>query len=283
VKYVKKTVLITDVDNTLFDWQDIWFQCFSTMANEAMRISGVDPDTFYAQASTIHQKYGTSEYAFLLEEMPVLREKFGTDVLAHMSPAIDAFRAKRREVLKLYDGVQETLSELRQSGVLLVAYTESQAYYTNYRFRKLGLDALIDCLYSPPDHDLPASTDVIRAYSPETYELSRTRHFHTPPNELKPNPDILLSIISDVGAVPDEAVYIGDSKLKDVFMAQEAGVMDAYAEYGAARHPEQYGLLKKVTHWTKEMVEREMHSDKPGAVVPSFACKTSFSEILQLF
>jgi predicted HAD superfamily phosphohydrolase YqeG len=28
---VKKRVLITDVDNTLLDWQDLWYQTFSAM------------------------------------------------------------------------------------------------------------------------------------------------------------------------------------------------------------------------------------------------------------
>ena len=102
---MKKRVLITDVDNTLFDWQEIWFECFSTLANEAMRISGIGPEKFYAEASVIHQKYGTSEYAFLLEEMPSIKAQYGDKALDVLAPAIEAFRLKRRSVLKLYDGV----------------------------------------------------------------------------------------------------------------------------------------------------------------------------------
>jgi phosphoglycolate phosphatase len=283
VSAVKKRVLITDVDNTLFDWQEIWFECFSAMADEAIRISGIKPDIFYAEASVIHQKYGTSEYAFLLEEMPSLKNKFGDKVLEILSPAIDAFRIKRRAVLKLYDGVKDTLIKLRDNGVQIVAYTESQAFYTGYRFRKLGLDHLIDLLYSPPDHDLPASPDSLRHYPSDSYHLAKTQHHHTPPNELKPNPDILLSIIRDIGVDKDEVAYIGDSKLKDVFMAQKAGVLDVYAEYGAARHPERYDLLKKVTHWTPEMMERERQSEVPGAIVPTVICAQSFSEVLEVF
>jgi phosphoglycolate phosphatase-like HAD superfamily hydrolase len=280
---VQKSVLITDVDNTLFDWQEIWFECFSALADEAMRISGIEPEKFYAEASIIHQKYGTSEYAFLLEEMPSLRSQYGDRVLEVLAPAIDAFRAKRRLVLKLYGGVEDTLIQLKASGIKIVAYTESQAYYTGYRFRKLGLDHLIDFLYSPPDHDLPASPENLRYYPSDTYQLAMTEHRHTPPNELKPNPDILLSIIRDIGADKGEVAYIGDSKLKDVFMAQQAGVLDVYAEYGAARHPERYDLLKKVTHWTPEMVERERQSEIPGAVNPTVVCSQSFSEISEVF
>lgn len=40
----KKTVLITDVDNTLLDWQELWFQSFSAMIDSVIEISGVARD-----------------------------------------------------------------------------------------------------------------------------------------------------------------------------------------------------------------------------------------------
>ena len=70
---VQKRVLITDVDNTLLDWQDLWYQTFSAMIGKVIEISGVDPDTLYAECSVIHQKYGTSEYSRLLGELPAFK------------------------------------------------------------------------------------------------------------------------------------------------------------------------------------------------------------------
>jgi len=40
-------------------------------------------------------------------------------------------------------------------------------------------------------------------------------------------------------------------------MAQRAKVADVYADYGNRYPPEQYELLKEVTHWTAGDVERE--------------------------
>ena len=37
----KKSALITDLDNTLFDWVEIWINCFSSMLEEIVKISGV--------------------------------------------------------------------------------------------------------------------------------------------------------------------------------------------------------------------------------------------------
>ncbi len=107
-----KTMLITDVDNTLLDWVDIWYRSFSAMLHEVSRILDIPESDLYQSISKIHQKYGTSEYAFLLEELPEARDRFGDNIVKEMQPAIDAFRDARRLSLKLYPDVMETL-ELR--------------------------------------------------------------------------------------------------------------------------------------------------------------------------
>ncbi|MCP1213779.1 HAD family hydrolase [Acetobacter okinawensis] len=280
---MQKSVLITDVDNTLLDWQDLWYQTFSGMMDKVLDISGVDSETLYAEVRVIHQKYGTSEYSHLLEELPSLRARYGDEVLTVMAPAIDAFRAARRRALALYPTVADTLATLKRKGVRIVAFTESKAFYTNYRFRKLGLDGLVDVLYSPEDHSVPEEMVATRHYDSDTYAFKHTIHHYTPAGEMKPNPDILLDIVKDLGVSVDEVVYIGDNLLKDVFMAQQAGITDVHAAYGSSQHKSEYELLRKVTHWTPEMVERERAALKPGSIVPSHELVENFAQILPLF
>ena len=55
---MRKRVLITDVDNTLLDWQDLWYQTFSAMIGKVIEISGVDQETLYAECSVIYQNMG---------------------------------------------------------------------------------------------------------------------------------------------------------------------------------------------------------------------------------
>ncbi|GBQ62633.1 hypothetical protein AA103196_0360 [Ameyamaea chiangmaiensis NBRC 103196] len=283
MEFVKKRVLITDVDNTLLDWQNLWYETFSAMTQKVLEISGVDPNELYAQCSVVHQKYGTSEYSRLLEELPCLRQLYGDDVVTVMAPAIDSFRAARRRVLQLYPTVEDTLKALKASGVFIAAFTESKAFYTGYRFRKLGLDGLIDYLYSPADHSMPDGTAGARFYEPESYSFKHTVHHYTPEGEVKPNPDILVQIIADLGAAIDEVVYVGDNILKDVLMAQQAGVTDVHALYGASQHKPEYELLRKVTHWTPEMVERERRALKPGGLMATHVLEKEFAQILPLF
>jgi phosphoglycolate phosphatase-like HAD superfamily hydrolase len=113
--------------------------------------------------------------------------------------------------------------------------------------------------------------------------LKNTIHHFTPRGELKPNPSLLLDIIEDLSAKVEEVIYVGDNMLKDVWMAQQAGVTDVFAAYGASQHKPEYELLRKVTHWTPEMVARERQALQPGQIQPSHTLENSFNELLPLF
>ena len=104
---------------------------------------------------------------------------------------------------------------------------------------------------------------------------------------MKPNPALLLHIINEIGAAPEECLYIGDSKMKDIAMAQDAGVTDVFAEYGVSHFNDKkdirYDLLRDVTHWTDEDVEREKKINSNRRLVsPSFVVN-KFSEIIPFF
>lgn len=278
-------MLVTDLDNTLWDWVEIWHRSFSALLDKIVEISGADRSSLEDEIRAVHRRHGTSEYAFLIESLPTLQRIHNeADLGVIYEPAIRAYRSARTNALRLYPGVLPALQSLVKTGTLLIGYTESMSFYTNYRLRNTELDQVLDYLYSPEDHDLPRdlTAEEIRQYPKEHYELAKTEHRHTPTGELKPNPRLLLDIIADVGANPSQCVYVGDSKMKDIAMAKAAGIDDVWAEYGTAQHREDYDLLRRVTHWTAEEVQRERDLMESGSVVPSHAIQR-FDEILHLF
>ena len=175
----------------------------------------------------------------------------------------------------MYPGVMDTLIRLRERGTRLVAYTESMEFYSMIRMKKLGLDGVIDVLWSPADHPLPEGYERRHAF-----EITAQRF--TPAGELKPNPKVLLDIIAAQGETPDATVYVGDNLLKDIAMAQSADVAGIYAAYGAAQETEGYACLKRVTHWTPEEVSREQEVIDRDEVVPAYTLN-SFADILGMF
>src|SRR6266536_4522407 len=153
---IEASVLVTDLDNTLWDWLAIWHASFSALINVLTREGGLDRERLLAEAHEVHRRHGTSEYTRLLDELPSfagLGEKRDTSGLREA--AITASQKAREQSLSLYPSVEETLASIHEAGTLIVAYTESMAWVTSQRIRKLGLDGVIDFLYSSPDHDFP--------------------------------------------------------------------------------------------------------------------------------
>ncbi len=288
-KNPKIKTVITDLDNTLFDWVGIWHASFEALLKNLVKISGISEETLKKEIKAIHQKHGTSEYTFLIEEIPSLQKLHPNEDLSVIyDEAIHAYRSARKKILSLYPKVEETLKILKQSNVLIVGYTESMAFYTNLRVRSLNLDGALDFLYSPKDHDFPKdqTREAIRQLPSQDYDLKKTIHRNTPPGELKPNPAVLLDIIKEVEADPKKTLYIGDSKFKDIEMAQEAGVYSAWASYGSADKRPEYDLLREVTHWNDEDVEKERKyeaSIKGKELNPTAVLVKDFGEILDYF
>jgi len=280
-------VLVTDLDNTLWDWFDAWYQSFSAMLARLTALSGVPRVELEREIRAIHQVQGTTEYSWLVREVPALVAAAApNDPAVVFDEAVHVLNSRRKAATKLYPGVRSALDELKSLGVTIVAYTESIAYWTEWRVRHTGLDGVIDVLYSAPDHDWPTGVTAaeVRMLPPSEYGLRKTRHRHVPRGVLKPSVEILHSILNEQGFKPEQAAYIGDSLMKDIVMAQQAGVLDAHAEYGQVQTKNEYDLLRRVSHWSDEDVAREREiSRSAGAVIPTIVCHHSFAEVVPLF
>jgi FMN phosphatase YigB (HAD superfamily) len=213
---------------------------------------------------------------------PILNGRPADEVFA---AAIESYRQQRRKHLKLYPTVAETLLKVKGRGCRIVGYTELMAFYSNYRVRRLGLDGVLDYVFCPEDHVLPEgiSLEDIRRYPAGHYELTYSKQHFTPKGSKKPDIEVLDAIISDLGLEKAECVYVGDNLTKDVTMAQDCGVEDAWAEYGQAHKRPEYKLLQEVTHWTPEEVEREQKIKEREHVHPSHTLEGTFSELLDIF
>jgi phosphoglycolate phosphatase-like HAD superfamily hydrolase len=283
----KVSLLVTDLDNTLWDWFEIWYGSFSALLEKVVSISRIPQAELEPEIRKLHQKRGTSEYSYLIGELAPLRTLHGenADLQVIYADAFEAAREARENVMRLYPGVLETLTAIHEQGTVIAGYTESLAFVTAARVKKLGLDGVIDVLYSPPDHDFPdgvSAADLRRQDDSSAYELQHTEHRHTPPGHLKPSPDVLKGIVKEL-ANGNAVAYVGDSLMKDIAMAQDVGVLDVYAEYGQVQNLPEYALLQRVSHWTEADVQREREIKERPHVEPSYSLVKSFAEILQFF
>ena len=122
----------------------------------------------------------------------------------------------------------------------------------------------------------------IRKYPASYYELKYILQERTPKGSTKPDAEVLESIVADLNLSKADCIYVGDGPYKDVRMAQDAGIDDFLAEYGKAQDRAEYQLLRDVTHWTNDDVEREKRI-RARDVDARYRLVNSFSELLGIF
>jgi FMN phosphatase YigB (HAD superfamily) len=247
-------LLVTDLDNTLYDWVTFFAESFTAMIDSALPIIGTDRERLLDDLKKVHQRYHNSEQPFALLEAECVQKQFPglsrQELALKFDPAFHSFNVARNEHLKLYPGVLATLEAIQRSGCRIVAHTEATIVNAQFRLVKLGLTPFIHKLYaaehlgeSHPHRNVPQTPGV---------EQVRVLRIH----ERKPDPSVLLEICGDADAKPSETLYVGDSIARDIGMANAAGVHSAWARYGTLYNKDYWGKLVRITHWTEEDVRR---------------------------
>jgi FMN phosphatase YigB (HAD superfamily) len=283
---MRTKLVILDLDNTLYDWTGYYIPSFLAMVAELGKITGLDLEKLKASFKQVHERHHTTEYSFSIEELDVLRD-IDKDLstaqkLQKYDAAIHAFRKKRLELLRLYEGVAETLKWLKEQDCRIAALTDTTEFYGARRLRQLGIEQHFDVICATRDHGIPAGVDPseVRSYGDsERYETSIPSVVATE-GIRKPQVELIRMILRSTDVEADEAVMVGDSLYRDIKMAQTAGVWDVYARYGNTTSPDLYKELLKITCWTKEEVA-EYERLTADVVNPTFVID-SFSELIKV-
>lgn len=278
--------IVTDLDDTIWDWLRMWYNSFEPYLNRISKEFNVDISTLKKDFKAIHQKYSSTEASFIHQELTCItqeqKNKFDKPNLNEKSILHEYYSLKKHNLF-LYDGVKESLKKLKEKGVIIVGFTESNTFFTKYRIKHLELDGLIDYIYAPIDTGVPNS--VYRHYNEDYWEPEITEIRYLSKGTIKPAPEILDIILRDFKAKKENTIYIGDKLDKDVSMANMAEIDSVYAKYGDKIDSDKYQLLRDVTHWTVEDVEREklfkkQHNETPLA---KYILEKSFDELFKLF
>lgn len=278
----KIRLVVTDLDNTLYDWVTFFVGSFYEMLSVAAVQLDVPEELLAEDMKAVHQRHHNSEQPFGLLEAESVLKKYGhlgrKDIAKAMDDAFHAFNSKRKELLRLYPGVAEGLARLRHSAVV-VGHTEATVPNALFRLEALAIAENFEKLYavepSGDGHPDPERAGAGLAALPVRY-LSH--------NERKPDPRVLADICNDFSVGPAETLYVGDSISRDIGMAQEAGVWSAWARYGTRYDQAEWARLVKVTHWTAEDVRRaEAARERYGDAKPDAVLEESFSELFEHF
>lgn len=278
---MSRLLLVTDLDNTLWDWVEAFSQAFGALVQGVVEITGLPRAELLQAYRVLHQRHGDIERPFATLELPCVQERLGTTdpvaLHAALAPAFSAFAVARAHALRPYPGVVSTLRALQEQGVVVVGHTQSPALNASDRLTRLGLWPHLRRLYAL-DMPVPPHPTRGRTWSPRHHPKLQL----VPPDERKPNPALLRRICTVEGFAPSQALYVGDSLSRDVAMACRAGVCAAWARYGTRHSPHAWALLTAVTHWTEADVAREAANQRAAAGVQAHAVLDSYSDVLPL-
>lgn len=250
-------LVVTDLDNTLYDWVAYFVPAFYEMVTTAAEILHISTDLLLDDLQAIHRRHGNSEHPFALLETEIVRKLYPNASLEERSKILDgaflAFNRSRKQTLKLYPGIYDTLQFITSQGAALVAYTEAPSINALHRIRFLGITPFFSGVYAPKSSGVQHPN--VRQTNPLDQEIRLLRPLQS--GHRKPAPDVLLEICKDWQVPPTQTLYIGDSLTRDIGMAKAANTIGAWARYGTGHDPELWKKLVRVTHWTSEDVKRE--------------------------
>ena len=265
-----KKLIITDLDDTLYDWIGFFIPAFYALVDELVSITGIDKTVLLSEYKERHQYYGSVEYPFVTLSLPSIKKKYNSlsenELKLTLNEAFHKFNSIRKRKLTLFDGVEETLKALSEQGISIVGYTESQPENGFYRLKRLGVSQYFNKVYmSTTKYKTPFPLD-------ETIKTVDTK---------KPDKELLIKICRSEGFTEDETIYIGDSLTKDIYMANSAGITSVLVKYEKEPN-DYYQKLVEITSWTDEDFEREAKLKKECQkknIHPNFVIN-KFSDLL---
>lgn len=195
--------LITDLDNTLYD--------FSYAQHEACRAVirmiglGCVDDLI---STLLFSPHGVENHAAISDYLLTLGIIDQGSVLS----ACTVYEQTKKESIRAYPGVVETIIRLYHAGITIAAVTNAGSDHARKRIAWIDLEPYIHILISP--------------------DISGLR---------KPDPAVYLAAAEQMALSPSLICVIGDNRVNDIAPALSLGMFAVYARYGDRLPPEYAG------------------------------------------
>jgi phosphoglycolate phosphatase len=301
-------IVITDLDNTLWDWHEIYVRAYMKMFDSLVQYTKekklqLDKDLLFKQIRAVHLEHKDSEYPLSILHTQVIKDLFKTNELNKLKkickePFLKSFEQAHHAGLEasLYGNIHETLLKIQESGIKIVAYTDAKIYAVLRRLGHYKLFDVFDMIVCRKLHDnLQGPAE--RYYRSMIHNAGGHNYLDGKILQIdggfcKPRPETLGYIIEELqkkyknlsNLHPREIVYVGDSLRRDIFMVNTFNQKNAYnhphdrmtaiyAEYGVVEyahsdHTEMYEFLRKISFWDPKDEEDEIAKQKAEAQSP---------------
>ena len=271
------TVLITDLDNTLYNLIDFFGPSFRAMVHALSKTFNIIEEDLIYDFKTVFVKRESLEYSFSVQELELVENLPYEEVFNMIRVAKGAFKRSRDKYLFPYPTVKETLEWLRNEGILIIGCSNAPSYHAEIRLKQLHLDRFFYGLAARKELEVPTNryteaihNNILQGKYKSAHIKKRWSFEQT---QMKPNNYAYLTILNDLGVKPCNAYIIGDSIVKDIEPAIRIGAIGIWAKYGGIFKQKNIDTVLKMTNWSeadKKKVFLEKHNE-PEIVVNSFS------------
>jgi phosphoglycolate phosphatase-like HAD superfamily hydrolase len=231
---------IWDGDNTIWNWMGYAVPAYEAMCSTIAEISGKSFDETAEAMKQFYSIKGTLEDEALIQGLHVAGffahlENFDLENCILKSQS--AFSKVRREKLKVYQGIPETIKTLNENSLRQIVVTDATRRQAQARLRFSKLEKYFDGIYSMKSAVVPNLPEKFR-YESE----SRVPQFDLPHE--KPHVDLERILKMTREEIRQKVAIIGDNMAKDMGLAMAYDCLGIHAAYGAST-PDLIGRISK--------------------------------------
>ncbi len=244
--------VIWDADNTLWDWMSYAVPAYEAMCNALAVYAGKSPDETAAAMKVFYTLKGT------LEDEGLVQGLVSAGFFAHMSNfnleeavhiAKISFSQEREKHLKLYPGVFEAVTKVRQRVKQQIVLTDATGHQAPRRLMRSGLSGYFNAIHSmaiPLVDNIPE-----RLRRPRSYGIDIPHHILS---EEKPhiNLETLLGMTRE--EIEKRVAIIGDNDAKDMELARLYRCLGVHAAYGRVPDPD---LIRRLLRFAPPLAARK--------------------------
>lgn len=189
------STILFDMDNTLFDFVSAQIAACHAVTGFLGRSDG---DILYEE----YFRRGVRGFESSLNIRDYMTDRSIPDN-GDYKKASAIYERVKLETIVPYDGMEATLTELRETGYILAVITDAHSRDATRRLEKAGL--------------LPHITGLV------SFDMVMVK---------KPSPIPFLTALEMMKTGPERALLVGDSPRRDIRPAGDLGIRTVYARYG---------------------------------------------------
>lgn len=237
---------IWDGDNTIWNWMAYAVPAYEAMCGTIAEIAGKSFDEtaeamkqFYSIKGTLEDEglvQGLDEAGFFAHLM-----NFNRDDCA--IKAQSSFSKVRREKLKVYQGIPETVKILNTNGVRQIVVTDATERQAKARLKFSKLEEYFEKIYSMKSGEVPNLPEKFRYQT-----VSAVPQFDLPHE--KPHVELEKILKMTREEISQKVAIIGDNMAKDMELARLYDCLGIHAAYGATT-PD---LISRISKFAPERV-----------------------------